>query len=103
MASLDSNPDGNSNRDQVLRFSTASGEGSAFVAERLRYLAHGGNRTTPGASDTTMASGYWIMTLSPVSGEGQIFAAYANTTQRGEQFRLGYAPSGAGFRFSVNG
>jgi hypothetical protein len=103
MASLAAQPDGNSNRDQVLRFSTASGEGSAFVAERLRYLAHGGNRTTPGASDTTMASGYWIMTLCPVSGEGQIFAAYANTTQRGEQFRLGYAPSGAGFRFSVNG
>lgn len=102
-AALAANPDGNSKRDQVLRFSTAGGAGSAFVAEKLRFIAHGGNRTVSSGSDTTLAAGYWIMTLCPVSGAGQVFGAYASTTQRGEQFRIGYAASGSGFRFTVNG
>lgn len=102
-AALAANPDSNSKRDRVLRFSTASGAGSAFVAERLRFVPHGGNRTTSAGADTSMATGFWIMMLCPVSGQGEIFAAYANTSQRGEQFRIGFVPSDAGFRFTVNG
>ena len=73
------------------------------MAERLRFVPHGGNRTTSAGADTSMAAGFWIMTLCPVSGQGEIFAAYANTTQRGEQFRIGFVPSGAGLRLAVNG
>jgi hypothetical protein len=103
LAALSANPDGQSTRDRLLRFSTASGAGSAFVAERLRYLPHGGDRTTAAAANTSLLSGYWIMTLCPVSGQGEIFAGYASGVQRGDQFRLGYVPAGAGFRFTVNG
>jgi hypothetical protein len=102
-AALAANLSANSQRDQLLRFSTDSGAGSAFVAERLRFVPHGGNRTTATGADTSMAAGFWIMTLCPVSGQGEVFASYASATQRGEQFRVGFAPSGTGFRLTVNG
>lgn len=103
IAALASNPDSTSKRDNVLRFATPGGTGSAFVAEKLRYLAYGGNRSVASASDTSLAAGFWIMTLCPVSGQGDVFAGWSNASQRGEQFRIGYAPSGSGFRYTVNG
>jgi len=85
--------------------------GAAYVAEQFRYAAHK-DAIGDGAAPTQYA--VWLRTIDAghfrrlvyiPSGSGSLFSAHpaGDTTQATPCFTIGYAASGSGFKFTVNG